>query len=145
MSEQMLQLLNKQVANWTVLYMKFHHYHWFIKGHHFFTLHKKFEELYEEANEHIDDIAERILAIGGSPISKLSDCLKVATISEANGYESEQAIVQGVIDDFQKILEECEQVIEMAQSENDEGTADMFIGMMKSLNKHLWMLKSFLG
>ncbi|HVH95332.1 MAG TPA: ferritin-like domain-containing protein, partial [Bacillus sp. (in: firmicutes)] len=50
MTQELIHAVNKQVANWTVLYVKLHHYHWFVKGHHFFTLHEKFEELYDEAN-----------------------------------------------------------------------------------------------
>ena len=61
MTQELIQAINKQVANWTVLYVKLHHYHWFVTGHHFFTLHEKFEELYDEANGHIDVLAERIL------------------------------------------------------------------------------------
>lgn len=145
MSEQLLDLLNKQVANWMVLYMKFHHYHWFIKGHHFFMLHEKFEQLYDEANEHIDELAERILSIGGKPISTISDCLKIASIDEAKGNETEEEMIQNIIDDFQKLLGETQQIVEMSQSINDEGTADMFISILKSLNKHIWMLEAFLA
>ncbi|MDV2888476.1 ferritin-like domain-containing protein, partial [Alkalihalophilus pseudofirmus] len=57
--------LNKQVANFSVLYMKLHHYHWYVQGENFFTLHVKFEELYTEAALHLDTIAERLLAVGG--------------------------------------------------------------------------------
>ncbi len=58
-----------------------------LTGHHFFTLHEKFEELYDEANGHIDVLAERILTIGGRPVSTLKECLEIATIQEAKGNE----------------------------------------------------------
>ncbi|HEY2420731.1 MAG TPA: ferritin-like domain-containing protein, partial [Neobacillus sp.] len=49
MSNQLVSVLNKQIANWTVLYVKLHNYHWYVKGGQFFTLHVKFEEFYNEA------------------------------------------------------------------------------------------------
>lgn len=69
--QDVVDVLNEQVANWTVLYTKIHNFHWFVKGPHFFSLHVKFEELYNEASEHIDELAERILAIGGSPVATM--------------------------------------------------------------------------
>jgi starvation-inducible DNA-binding protein len=55
MSKELVKAVNQQVANWTVLYVKLHNYHWYIKGKNFFTLHAKFEELYNEANVHVDE------------------------------------------------------------------------------------------
>lgn len=72
---QLQEAVNKQVANWTVLFTKLHNFHWYVKGHHFFVLHEKFEELYNEAAEYIDDLAERLLALEGSPIATLTEAL----------------------------------------------------------------------
>ncbi|MEW8986778.1 MAG: DNA starvation/stationary phase protection protein, partial [Bacillus sp. (in: firmicutes)] len=72
----LIQAVNKQVANWTVLYTKLHNYHWYVKGRHFFTLHTKFEELYNEAATIIDEFAERILALEGKPVATLKEYLE---------------------------------------------------------------------
>lgn len=69
MNKQVIEVLNKQVADWSVLFTKLHNFHWYVKGPQFFTLHEKFEELYTESATHIDEIAERILAIGGKTSS----------------------------------------------------------------------------
>ncbi|WP_374718123.1 Dps family protein, partial [Neobacillus sp.] len=61
MENQLANVLNKQIANWAVLYLKLHNYHWFVKGDQFFTLHAKFEEFYNEAADHLDELAERLL------------------------------------------------------------------------------------
>lgn len=61
MSKPLVDSVNVQVANFTVLYEKLHHYHWFVIGHHFFTLHEKFEELYNEITSTLDEMAERVL------------------------------------------------------------------------------------
>ncbi|MDV2888516.1 ferritin-like domain-containing protein, partial [Alkalihalophilus pseudofirmus] len=58
MENQLVHVLNKQIANWSVLYMKLHNYHWYVKGEQFFTLHVKFEEFYNEAGLHVDELAE---------------------------------------------------------------------------------------
>ena len=83
MENTLFNVLNKQVANWTVLYTKLHNFHWNVKGPHFFTLHAKFEELYTEAAGHIDSLAERVLSIGGKPVGTLAACLNTASITEA--------------------------------------------------------------
>ncbi|MBP3039776.1 DNA starvation/stationary phase protection protein [Bacillaceae bacterium Marseille-Q3522] len=142
---EIVNALNQQVANWTVLYMKLHHYHWFVKGKHFFNLHEKFEEFYNEADKNIDELAERILALEGQPVSTLKDCLKVSTIEEAKGYGSAAQMVEEVSKDFKKITGELQKAIDLAEGIEDQATGDMFIGMKKSLEKHIWMLKAYLG
>jgi starvation-inducible DNA-binding protein len=145
MTQELIQAINKQVANWTVLYVKLHHYHWFVKGHHFFTLHEKFEELYNEANEHIDVLAERILTIGGKPISTLKECLEKASIQEAKGNESEDDMVFEICEDFKKIIQELQEAMRLAENAYDQGTSDILLSINGSLQKHVWMLKSYLG
>lgn len=146
MSKKYVESVNLQVANFTVLYEKLHHYHWFLKGHHFFTLHVKFEELYTEVTAHLDAIAERMLIIGEKPISTLKKSLETASINEASDSEqSEQEMVQAVIDDFTSIIGEMKETISASEEAGDHVTADMFISISESLGKHVWMLKAFLG
>lgn len=139
------EVLNKQISNWSVLYIKLHHYHWFVKGSQFFTLHIKFEELYGEAAQYIDDLAERVLAIGGKPLSTMKDYLAHSTVKEASGNESAEAMVKTLAADFGAVISELQEGIKAAEAAGDESTVDMFIGMHTTLEKHVWMLKSFLG
>ncbi len=83
MNKQVIEVLNKQVADWSVLFTKLHNFHWYVKGPQFFTLHEKFEELYTESATHIDEIAERILAIGGKPVATMKEYLEISSIQEA--------------------------------------------------------------
>ena len=139
------QLLNTQVANWALLYIKIHQYHWYVKGPHFYTLHQKFEELYKEADQYMDEIAERILALGGSPVSTTKELLASATIKEDKpGLDAEQMVTK-LIDDYERMISEMGHAMEVAEDHGDEGTADMLLGMRSSLETHVWMLKSFLG
>lgn len=138
-------ILNKQVANWTVLFMKLHNYHWYVKGEQFFTLHEKFEELYDEAAEHIDDLAERLLAVGGQPIAKLSECLDTASVKEATGNETAQQMVQAIAEDFGTMIGELKEGIALAANDNDLSTEDLLLGIYASVEKHKWMLDAFAG
>ncbi|MEH7502181.1 Dps family protein [Neobacillus drentensis] len=138
------QVINQQIANWNVLYTKFHRFHWYVKGPHFFTLHAKFEELYEEAAATIDEFAEQLLTIGGRPVSTLKEYLQLATIVETNETLTAEEMVQAIVHDFSLMIDELKAGMEVAEQNNDEVTSDMFLGLIGKLNKHNWMLQSFL-
>jgi starvation-inducible DNA-binding protein len=140
-----VEVLNKQVANWSVMYMKLHNYHWFVKGKEFFTLHLKFEELYTEAGTTLDVLAERILAVKGKPVATLKEHLSLASIKEANGDEKPDQMVKAAAADFQTIIGELAKGIEAAEGEGDSRTADLLTGIQTSLEKHVWMLEAFMG
>ncbi|GIP38853.1 DNA starvation/stationary phase protection protein [Paenibacillus sp. J31TS4] len=141
---QLFEQLNKQLANWTLLYTKLHHHHWYIKGPHFFTLHAKFEELYNEAASHIDTIAERLLAIGGKPAATMAEALRLTSLKEASGQENAKLMVMAVLNDFRLLTDESNTLIELADAAGDEGTSDLFTGIVTSLEKHAWMLNAYL-
>jgi starvation-inducible DNA-binding protein len=138
-------VLNKQVANWSVLYMKLHNYHWFVKGENFFTLHIKFEELYTEAALHLDTIAERILSLRGEPIATLKELSALASIKEATGGETASQMAGQLVKDFELISEELTEGIKYAEEQKDQPTADMLIAIRKSIEKHTWMLHAYLS
>jgi starvation-inducible DNA-binding protein len=142
---QLTDIMNKQIANWSVLFIKLHNYHWYVKGNQFFTLHTKFEEFYTEASLHIDELAERLLAIGGKPVATMKDCLEMASVQEAMGTESAEEMVQSVSNDFSLLVGELKEGMSIADDANDEITGDMLLAIHSSLEKHVWMLKAFLG
>ena len=144
MSKELLSHVNTQVANWTVLYTKLHNYHWFVKGPNFFSLHEKFEELYNEAGVHIDELAERLLALGGKPVATLKGALEMATVKEASGGEKASDMVRQLSEDFTNLAEELKEGIGYAEDANDDATGDMLIGIKNSLEKHAWMLSAYL-
>ncbi|MUK59187.1 DNA starvation/stationary phase protection protein, partial [Pseudomonas aeruginosa] len=73
--QDVVKELNQQVANWTVAYTKLHNFQWYVKGPNFFSLNVKLEELYNEASQYVDELAERILAVGGNPVGTLTECV----------------------------------------------------------------------
>ena len=74
------QSLNEFLADLNVFYRKLQNYHWNAQGKDFFRTHEKLEELYNEVNESIDEIAEHILILGGQPLGTLKDYLATSTI-----------------------------------------------------------------
>lgn len=71
--------------------------------------------------------------------------MELTTIEEATGNESTEDMVQSVINDFEKISSELVKAIELAEKEDDQVTGELLIGMKKSLNKNVWMLRAYLG
>lgn len=139
------QLLNRQVANLNVLYVKIHNYHWYVKGPNFFTLHVKFEEFYNEVTVQMDEIAERILTLKGRPAATMKEYLELSSIQEAAGGEDAKQMVQNLIEDFATLSNEYQEGIEAADAAEDQPTSDMLTGFKADLEKHMWMLRSFLG
>lgn len=145
MTQKLTDVLNTQIANWSLLFTKLHNYHWYVKGPQFFTLHLKFEELYTEAALHVDNLAERLLALGGSPVATLHEIIEIATVKDAAGNENANEMVRTLVVDFGIIVGELKEGMNMADREGDETTGDMLLAIHSSLEKHVWMLKSYLG
>lgn len=146
MSEKKLDTqLNELVATWSVLYTKLHNYHWYVSGPSFFTLHTKFEELYNEVTLNLDDLAERILSRGGKPVATLGEHLKLSIIEEASGEEAAEEMVEVTVADFKKIMDAVEKGMELASEAGDDRTEDLLNAQYQSLEKHSWMLSAFLG
>lgn len=138
------QVLNEQVANLNVLYVKLHNYHWYVKGEGFFTLHVKFEELYNDVTSKMDAVAERLLTIKGSPAATIKEYLEIATIQEASGQEDYRTMVQQIIEDLATLSESFLEGIELADKKGDEPTADLLTGFKSDVEKQMWMLRSYL-
>jgi len=139
------QVLNQQVANLNVLYVKLHNYHWYVRGEKFFTLHVKFEEIYNDVTLKMDEVAERLLTIKGSPVATMKEFLDITTIQEADGKEDASKMVQNLIEDLATVAEELEEGIDLAENAHDHVTGDILITIKGDFEKHMWMLRSLQG
>lgn len=139
-------LLNTMVATQAVYIFKLYQRHFYVKGPQFFTLHEKFEELYEEATEAFDEIAERLLAIGGHPYSTLQEFLDHSQLEEKpfQGKGDAKQMVADTVADMRSIRESLQKGIELTGQEGDDTTQDMLIEFGLAFDKHLWMLQAFL-
>ncbi|WP_048602121.1 Dps family protein [Rubeoparvulum massiliense] len=144
-NQDITKILNQQVANWSLLYVKLHNYHWLVRGIHFYELHLKFEELYNEAALNVDQLAERILAVQGKPLATLKEFLAEASLKEATGTETPEQMIETLANDFEMLSFQLKDGIEVANQTNDDVTADLLTQIRVSVEKHLWMFRAFLG
>ena len=135
--------LHQLLADFQVHYTNLRGFHWNIKGHGFFVLHEKFESMYDDAAEKIDEIAERILMLGGVPENKFSEYLKVAKIKEVSNISCGSDAVSHILETYSYLIGEERKVIGLAGEASDDVTADLMTGYLKEQEKMVWMLTAF--
>ena len=135
--------LQQLLADFQVHYTNLRGFHWEIKGRGFFVLHEKFESMYDDAAAKIDEIAERILTLGGTPENKFSEYLKVARVAEVSGVSRSSEAVENVLATYKHFIAEERKLIDLANEANDAVTADMLTGYLKEQEKLVWMLVAF--
>ena len=137
--------LNNLLANYQIYYQNLRGFHWNVTGINFFGLHEKFEELYLEAAETIDEIAERILAIGGKPLHTFEGYLNNASIKSASNVVKGEETVKITLENSKVLLDQLNSLLHLASETNDEGTVAMVSELISVTEKRNWMLTAFLG
>ena len=135
--------LKQLLADYQIFYSNLRGLHWNIKGHGFFVLHEKFESMYDDTAEKIDEIAERILMLGGVPENKFSEYLKVANVKEVSDISCGSEAVDHILETYGYLIGEERKVIELANEAGDDVTADLMTGYLKEQEKMVWMLVAF--
>ena len=143
--EKEIQALNVLLSNYQTYYQNLRGVHWNIKGKRFFELHVKFEELYNAAQEQVDQIAERILTLGGVPFNTLASYVKHATIPVGENISDDDKAVRLIIDSIVALLPSERQLLNLSDEINDEGTNTLISDFIVEQEKNLWMLKSYLN
>ena len=138
--------LNDLLANYHIHYQKLRGCHWNVKGQNFFTLHIKFEELYNNAVVTIDELAERVLTLGKPPVSTFADYIKISQIKEVNTIGlKDTSMVKALIDDMATLISLERDIMEISEKAGDDGTNDMINKFMQFKEKNTWMLRSFIN
>ncbi|GAB7086470.1 Dps family protein [Marinifilum fragile] len=143
-NEREVEQLQILLANYQLYYQNLRNFHWNVRGRAFFELHAKFEELYTDASDKVDEIAERILTLDGHPLGNYSDYVAISSIQEANSNTSGEEMVQQVVDSHEVLIEKVRNVIAEANENEDEGTLDILPAYISYLEKISWMLKAYL-
>ena len=140
-------MTNHIISNQAILHVKLHQYHWYVKGPHFFSLHEKFEDLYDENAKYYDEIAERLIASGAKPASTTEEYMKYGLVSESpkDKYLSAEEMVENLVEDYRITRDLTLRTIRLAQKEEDDVLEDTMIGYKNYLDKTIWMLQAFLG
>lgn len=143
-SSAVLKSLGVVLADTYTLYLKTQNYHWHVKGKNFFSLHTMFQGQYEELLGAIDEIAERIVALGGLAPATFADFLKLKTIKEGEAAQSSEAMLSDLKLSHEMVLKSLTLAHDAAEKENDHGTVDLMIVRMEAHQKALWMVSASL-
>jgi len=137
--------LNELLANFQLYYQNLRGIHWNIKGRAFFDLHVKFEELYTDANVKVDEIAERILTLGATPLHTFKDYTKAAKVRVGKDISKDEKAVELIVESLGELLKIERSILETAGDANDEGTNSMMSDFITEQEKTVWMMKAWLG
>jgi starvation-inducible DNA-binding protein len=140
---EIVDALNKLLANLQVHYHKLRNFHWNVEGPDFFELHEQFELEYDQVKIQIDEIAERIRVFGHKPLSKMSDYLEAAEIEEAGTDLSSKDMVQELLRDYEFLLSFMMDAVEAASEVDDNATEDLITGYMKRTEQRHWMFSAW--
>ncbi|WP_227429717.1 Dps family protein [Psychrobacter sp. I-STPA6b] len=140
-----IEKLNDLLSSYHIFYINVRGYHWNVKGEHFFSLHVKFEELYTALQLQIDEIAERILTLGGTPLHAYSDFAQHSSIKEDKNVFDGRQCVEGLVNGLQELITEQRAVAEAAEAVEDQGSSDLVTEYVQEQEKLIWMYNAFLG
>ncbi len=139
-------ILNRVLADEHIIYIKSRNYHWNIVGPRFQPLHAFLEEQYDELEEIIDELAERVRTIGASAIGTMTEFIQHATLSEQPGdYPDENGMLSNLLNDHETVIRALRKDLRVCDQQHDDmGSSDFLTGLMQKHEKMAWMLRSFL-
>jgi starvation-inducible DNA-binding protein len=144
--QKIANILNDDLADEYVLLTKTRNYHWNVEDPRFNDLHKFFEEQYEVLSAAVDEIAERVRAVGGRTRATLKEFINSSQIREDVGsYPNADTMLGNLLSDHETIIKTLRKNINECQELNDEGTANFLTDKMEAHEKMAWMLRSFLA
>lgn len=136
--------LNHLLANFQIYYQNLRGIHWNIKGKQFFDLHAKFEELYTDANIKVDEIAERILTLGETPLHTFEDYMSSAEVPVGKNISQDDEAVRSIVSSLSELLKIERGILDKSGDANDEGTNAMMSDFITEQEKTIWMMNAWL-
>lgn len=137
--------LNILLANFQRYYQNLRGIHWNIKGKRFFDLHTKFEELYDDANLKVDEIAERVLTLGVTPLHTFEDYVNKATVPVGENVTNDENAIRLIVSSLRELLIIERRILTASDEANDEGTNSMMSDFITEQEKTVWMMKAWLA
>ncbi|MFC5461828.1 Dps family protein [Massilia niabensis] len=141
---KIVESLSTVLADAYMLYLKTHNFHWNVTGPMFSTLHVMFEEQYTEQWNALDDIAERIRALGHFAPATYKRYAELSSISEEPDVLSAKEMIRQLVDGNETLIRTLRAGVKIADELDDYPTADMLTTRMEVHEKNAWMLRSFL-
>jgi starvation-inducible DNA-binding protein len=143
--EKIATQLSKLLADSYTLYLKTHNYHWNVTGPLFNTLHTMFEQQYTELATAVDEIAERIRALGIKAPASYSEFAKLTSVDEGQGDEPAEEMIRQLVIGQETVTRTAREAFPAADAAHDEPTADLLTQRMQVHEKNAWMLRSMLA
>ena len=143
-ADQLVEKLNDLLANYMVFYQNTRGLHWNIKGSKFFELHLKFEELYNNLLLKVDEVAERILTLGGVPVHTFDDYTQASSIKALKNVSQSAEAVKSLMDAFQILILKQRELLDLAADANDEGTNALMSDYIREQEKMVWMYSAYI-
>lgn len=136
--------LNDLLANYMVFYQNTRGFHWNIKGDKFFELHLKFEELYTNLLLKVDEVAERILTLGGVPLHTFADYTSISSIKPLSDISDATESVRALLDAFQVLIVKQRELLDVSSEAEDEGTNALMSDYIREQEKQVWMYSAYI-
>jgi starvation-inducible DNA-binding protein len=141
--QPVIESLSELLANYQVFYTNLRGLHWNIQGDKFYELHELYEKYYNEMAENIDEVAERIVILGGTPANSFADYLNLATIGEITSVSDWKTGVDNVFSTLQVLLGQLRALHALAIKAGDHGTVSLANHGIKNFEKKIWMLSAY--
>lgn len=134
--------VSRLLADTYTLYLKTHGYHWNVEGPHFQQLHIQFMDQYTEMWTAVDDLAERVRALGYYAPASYSEMSKLSTIKEESGEPDWEAMVKNLAKGHEQVAKTAREVLRIAEDVGDDATADVIAPRVTLHEKTAWMLRA---
>ena len=139
-------LLNQVVADLYVAHIALHQVHWYMRGRGFMVWHPKMDEYMDSLDGQLDEISERLITLGGSPFSTLTEFLQNSEIEEEAGeYRNVEESLERVLAIYRYLSELFQKGLDVTDEEGDDVTNGIFSDAKTETDKTIWMLAADLG
>jgi starvation-inducible DNA-binding protein len=149
LSDQKAEILEQELqtllANYQIAQINTHGFHWNIKGELFFNLHSTLEDLYNDLFTKVDEVAERLLSLGFTPIHTAEQFVEYSNIVSHADVHKHNNIATHVLNDLEIILSQLRKVRNVADEASDNGTVNQMEDFIQQTEKHIWMWSAFLN
>ncbi len=139
-----IEKLGNLLADYQVFYANLRGLHWNIAGDKFYELHQLYEEYYDEMAEKVDEVAERIVMLGGVPANTFTDYLKAASVKELSNVSDWSKGVSNVLETLKLLISRQRELHALAIKAGDHGTVSLMNHGIKNFEKKVWMLSAYL-
>ena len=142
--QDVVDAMSELLASSYTLYVKTHNFHWNVTGPMFNSLHTMFETQYTELAAAIDEIAERIRALGAFAPGSFTAFAALSKVKEETGHPEAKKMIAILLKDQETVASAAQKVIEAAEKAGDQASADLGTRRMDVHEKNAWMLRSHL-